>query len=31
MNVRLRRAGVFEFDAASITQAKVGTAMYAVG
>jgi len=28
--VRLRRAGVFEFDAASLTQAKVGNAMYAV-
>jgi len=27
--VRLRRAGVFEFDAASITQAMVGEAMYA--
>jgi hypothetical protein len=28
--VRVRRAGVFEFDAASITQAMVGEAMYAV-
>ena len=28
--VRVRRAGVFEFDATSITQAMVGTAMYAV-
>lgn len=28
--VRLRRAGVFEFDATSITQAMVGDAMYAV-
>jgi hypothetical protein len=28
--VRLRRTGVFEFDAASITQAMVGTAMYIV-
>jgi hypothetical protein len=28
--VRLRRSGVFEFDAASITQAMVGTAMYTV-
>jgi hypothetical protein len=28
--VRLRRFGVFEFDAASITQAMVGEAMYAV-
>lgn len=28
--VRLRRSGVFEFDAASITQAMVGTAMYIV-
>jgi len=28
--VRLRRAGVFEFDAASITQAMVGTAMFVV-
>lgn len=28
--VKLRRAGVFEFDAASITQAMVGMAMYAV-
>jgi hypothetical protein len=27
--VNLRRAGVFEFDAASITPAMVGTAMYA--
>lgn len=26
--VRLRRTGVFEFDAASITQAMVGTSMY---
>ena len=28
--VRLRRSGVFEFDAASITQAMVGNAMYIV-
>ncbi len=28
--VRVRRTGVFEFDAASITQAMVGDAMYAV-
>jgi hypothetical protein len=28
--VRVRRTGVFEFDAASITQAMVGEAMYAV-
>ena len=28
--VRLRRSGVFEFDAASITQAMVGTAVYIV-
>jgi hypothetical protein len=28
--VRLRRTGVFEFDAASITQAMVGNPMYAV-
>src|SRR5512135_2827486 len=28
--VRLRRAGVFEFDAASLAQAKVGDDMYAV-
>ena len=28
--VRLRRVGVFEFDAAAITQAMVGNAMYAV-
>lgn len=28
--VRVRRFGVFEFDAASITQAMVGEAMYAV-
>ena len=28
--VRLRRAGVFEFDAASISQDMVGAAMYAV-
>ena len=28
--VRVRRSGVFEFDAASITQAMVGGAMYAV-
>ena len=28
--LRLRRTGVFEFDAASITQAMVGSAMYAV-
>ncbi len=28
--VRLRRAGAFEFDAASITQAMVGTSMYVV-
>ena len=28
--VRLRRSGAFEFDAASITQAMVGTAMYIV-
>jgi hypothetical protein len=27
--VRLRRTGVFEFDAGSITQAMVGTSMYA--
>jgi hypothetical protein len=27
-NVRLRRAGVFEFDAVSISQDMVGTAMY---
>jgi hypothetical protein len=27
--MRLRRTGVFEFDAVSITQAMVGTAMYA--
>jgi predicted RecA/RadA family phage recombinase len=26
--VRLRRTGVFEFDATSVTQAMVGTAMY---
>jgi hypothetical protein len=30
VSVRLRRAGVFEFDAASITQAMVGDAMYVV-
>ena len=29
-NVRIRREGVFEFDAASITQAMVGDPMYAV-
>ena len=29
-NVRVRRHGVFEFDAASITQAMVGDPMYAV-
>jgi hypothetical protein len=29
-SVRLRRSGAFEFDAASITQAMVGTAMYVV-
>jgi len=29
-NVRLRRQGVFEFEAASITQAMVGDPMYAV-
>jgi hypothetical protein len=29
-HVRVRRAGVFEFDAASISQAMVGAAMYAV-
>ena len=29
-NVRVRRCGVFEFDAASITQAMVGDPMYAV-
>ena len=28
-NVRVRRAGVFEFDAVSITQDMVGAAMYA--
>jgi hypothetical protein len=28
--IRVRRTGVFEFDAASITQAMVGDAMYAV-
>jgi len=28
--IRLRRTGVFEFDAASLSQAKVGDAMYAV-
>lgn len=28
--MRLRRTGVFEFDAVSITQAMVGSAMYAV-
>ena len=28
--IRLRRSGVFEFDAAALTQAKVGDAMYAV-
>ncbi len=27
--IRLRRAGVFEFNAANLTQAKVGDAMYA--
>ena len=27
--IRLRRAGVFEFDAADLSQAKVGDAMYA--
>jgi hypothetical protein len=30
MNVRVRRHGIFEFDAASITQAMVGDPMYAV-
>jgi hypothetical protein len=30
LKVRLRRAGVFEFDAASISQDMVGTPMYAV-
>ena len=29
-NVKLRRAGVFEFDAGSISQDMVGAAMYAV-
>lgn len=29
-NVRVRRTGVFEFDAASITQAMIGDPMYAV-
>jgi hypothetical protein len=29
-NLRVRRQGVFEFDAASITQAMVGDPMYAV-
>lgn len=29
-SVRVRRSGVFEFDAASITQAMVGDPMYAV-
>jgi hypothetical protein len=29
MNVRVRRAGVFEFDAGSITQDMVGAPMYA--
>ncbi|MDP3181573.1 MAG: hypothetical protein Q8M54_02005 [Desulfobaccales bacterium] len=29
-SIRLRREGVFEFDAASITQAMVGNPMYAV-
>jgi hypothetical protein len=29
-NVRIRREGVFEFDAASISQAMVGSPMYAV-
>jgi predicted RecA/RadA family phage recombinase len=28
--IRLRRAGVFEFDAAALTQAQAGDAMYAV-
>ena len=28
--IRLRRTGVFEFDAAALTQTKVGDAMYAV-
>jgi len=28
--IRLRRTGVFEFDAAALSQAKVGDAMYAV-
>jgi predicted RecA/RadA family phage recombinase len=28
--IRLRRTGVFEFNAANLTQAKVGNAMYAV-
>lgn len=30
LTVRLRRVGVFEFDAANLTQAQVGNAMYAV-
>ncbi len=30
LTVRLRRSGAFQFDAASITQAMVGTAMYIV-
>ena len=30
IQLRLRRTGVFEFDAASITQAMVGSAMYAM-
>jgi len=28
--IRLRRTGVFEFDAAALSQAKVGNAMYSV-
>ena len=28
LTIRLRRSGAFQFDAASITQAMVGTAMY---
>ncbi len=30
LTIRLRRSGAFQFDAASITQAMVGTAMYIV-
>ena len=30
ITIRLRRSGVFEFNAAALTQAKVGDAMYAV-